>query len=231
MEIIMSLLPGWDSLDDVSYWHNFFNIAGIICLAFLVGTEAIAQFYGHREKYLTGIAEAARTADQKTKEDEAEARRKAEVEGLQKQLSEADKKVSGLQSQNVARRLKPDQKTALIGALSPFAGQKVFIWCSTAAWDGTAFATDFLETFKQAKWEPTDQIRYGIVVGADAVGIEVLVNPQMANAAGQVLMPSVVTLVETLVRLNLMPAPSLGRMPEIEPGTIYFRIGRFPPPK
>jgi hypothetical protein len=58
-----------------------------------------------------------------------------------------------------------------------------------------------------------------------------LVNPQVANAAGQVSMPSVVALVEMLVRLTLMPTASLGRMPEIEEGTIYFRIGRIPPPK
>jgi hypothetical protein len=153
------------------------------------------------------------------------------VEALQKRLAEADKKVEGLQSQNVGRRLNADQKAALVLALSQFRGQKVFIFCSTAAWDCTPFATDFLETFQQAGWQPTDQIRYGIVVGGDAVGIEVLVNPQVANAAGQVSMPSVVALVEMLVRLTLMPTASLGRMPEIEEGTIYFRIGRIPPPK
>ncbi len=95
----------------------------------------------------------------------------------------------------------------------------------------TSFATDFLETFKQAGWTPTDVIRYGIAVGYDAVGIEVLVNPQMADSAGQVSMPSVVTLINTLVQTNLMSSATLGRMPEIEARTIYFRIGRIPPPK
>jgi hypothetical protein len=150
---------------------------------------------------------------------------------LQKQLFEAYKKVEGLQTQNIARRLKPDQKTALIAALSPFAGQKVYIFCSTSAWDCTPFATDFLETFKQAGWQPTDVIRYGIVMGYDAVGIEVLINPQMADSAGQVSMPSVVTLITTLVQTGLMPTPALGRMPEVELDTIYFRIGRISPPK
>jgi hypothetical protein len=107
----------------------------------------------------------------------------------------------------------------------------VYIWCSTAAWDCTPFATDFLETFKQSGWEPTDVIRYGIVTGGDSVGVEALVNPAIANAAGQVSLPSVIALIQTLVGLNLMPEAALGRMPEIDPGTIYFRIGRIPLPK
>jgi hypothetical protein len=223
--------PGWDSLDNVRTWHAVFEISGIAFLALLVGAEILAFQYGHRKDELTAIAESAAETKRKGDADAAEVRRKTDVEALQKRLTEADKKVAGLQSQNVGRRLKEDQKAGLILALSQFGGQKVFIFCSTAAWDCTPFATDFLETFKQSGWQPTDEIRYGIVVGGDAVGIEVLVNPRMANAAGQVSMPSVVTLVEMLVRLNLMPTASLGRMPEIEEGTIYFRIGRIPPPK
>ena len=68
-------------------------------------------------------------------------------------------------------------------------------------------------------------------MGYDAVGIEVLINPQMADSAGQVSMPSVVTLITTLVQTGLMPTPALGRMPEVELDTIYFRIGRISPPK
>jgi hypothetical protein len=223
--------PGWDSLDSVRTWHTVFEISGIAFLALLVGAEILAFQYGHRKDELTAIAESNAETKRKSDADAAEVRRKADVEALQKRLAEADKKVAGLQSQNVGRRLSADQKAAMVLALSPFKGQKVFIWCSTAAWDCTPFATDFLETFKQAGWQPTDEIRFGIVTGGDAVGVEILVNPQMANAAGQVSMPSVITLIETLVRLNLMPAASLGRMPEIEAGTIYFRIGRIPPPK
>jgi hypothetical protein len=223
--------PGWESLDSVRTWHTVFEISGIAFLALLVGAEILAFQYGHRKDELTTVAERNAETQRKSEAEAAETRRKTDVEALQKRLAEADKKVEGLQSQNVGRRLNADQKAALVLALSQFRGQKVFIFCSTAAWDCTPFATDFLETFQQAGWQPTDQIRYGIVVGGDAVGIEVLVNPQVANAAGQVSMPSVVALVEMLVRLTLMPTASLGRMPEIEEGTIYFRIGRIPPPK
>jgi hypothetical protein len=223
--------PGWDSLDSVRVWHTVFEISGIAFLALLVGAEIFAFQYGHRKDELTAIAEGNAETKRKGDADAAEARRKADVEALQRRLAEADKKVAGLQSQNVGRRLKEDQKAALVRALSPFRDQKVFIWCSTAAWDCTPFAVDFLETFKQAGWQPTDVIRYGIVTGADAVGVEILINPKMADAAGRVSMPSVITLIDALVKLNLMPEAALGQMPEIEEGTIYFRIGRIPPPK
>jgi hypothetical protein len=62
----------------------------------------------------------------------------------------------------------------------------------------------------------------------DAVGIEVLVNPLMASDPSNI-PPPVVALITTLVSLRLMAAPDLGRMPDIEAGTISFRIGRIQP--
>ena len=202
----MGILPGWDSITGSHWWGNFYFWASIISLIALGITEIASHRYSERESELSAI--------------EQETTKKAH-----------ESEIARLRSQTIARRLEESQTTELIKAISPFKGQKVFILCSTAAWDATPFAEDFLNVFKQAGWEPIDQIRYGIVVGIDAIGIEVLVNPQMADVFGQVHMPSVITLINTLVTLNLMPSPSLGRMPEIDPGTIYIRIGRIPPPK
>jgi hypothetical protein len=226
----MTWWPGWDSIEGAKGWADFYFWFGIGCLVLLAVSEVISHRYGLRKDELVAAAEVTTSKQRKADQDAADARHAAEIGGLKGQLSEAEKKVENLRSQQIARRLTPDQKTALIGALSPFASQKVFIWCSTAAWDCTDFAVDFMDVFKSAGWQPTDQIRYGIMVGGDAVGIEVLVNPQIANpATGQVSMPSVVTLVNTLVALNLILEPALGREPSIGADTIYFRIGRIPP--
>jgi hypothetical protein len=227
--IIMTWYPGWNSLESVKFWHIFWEISGIVILGLLVAAEVLAFQYSHRKDYLSESAESTRIEEQQRKDAENETRRAAEVGQLQKQLADADKKVAGLQTQNIARRLTTAQKEALVTSLTPFAGQKLNIWCLTAAWDCVDFATDFQGVFRQAKWQVPDQIAYGIVVGGDAVGIEVLVNPQIADPNGQVSMPSAVTLVMKLASMNLM-APHLGRMPEIAPDTIFFRIGRIPPP-
>ena len=207
----------------------FWEVSGIIILGLLVAAEVLAFQYSHRKDYLSESAESTRIEEQQRKEAEDETRRATEVAQLQKQLADAGKKVDGLQLQNLARRLTSAQKEAIATALAPWAGQKISIFCSTAAWDCVTFAADFQEAFKQAKWDVSDQIAFGVAVGYDAVGIEVLVNPQIAGPNGQVSMPSVVALVTKLASLNLM-APGLGRMPEIALGTIFFRIGRIPPP-
>jgi hypothetical protein len=226
----MSLLPGWDSVDTTDTIAHYLHIAAVVVLGILFIAEGMALSYDFRNHSLARIAAIDAEAQRKRAEDAAEERRRSEVERLQKQVAEADKKVGALQSQNIARRLTGDQTEELVKALSPFKGQKFYIFCTTNAWDGSQFAKDFFETFKQAAWEPTDQIRYGMVVGGDAVGVEVMVNPQMADAAGHVSMPSVIKLIQTLAMLRIMPAPTLSSATDVAPGTIYVRIGRIPPP-
>src|ERR1700730_5013865 len=116
----MTTLPGWDSIESTSAIAHALHIAAIVVLALLVVAEGMALMYDSRKETLIGIAETNRESEQKNRDQEAETRRKTEVDALQKRLAEADKKVEGLQSQNVARRLQPSQKAALVAALSPF---------------------------------------------------------------------------------------------------------------
>lgn len=222
----MTWCPGWDSIDGAKWWSDFYFWFGIVCLFLLGISEVISHRYGLRKDELVVAAERAAGNQRKNETADAETRRKAEVEGLQKQLSESDKKVADLQYQQTPRRLSPEQKATLLTSLTLFAGQKISIWCSANAWDCVNFATDFQSVFKQAKWDTPDTITFGIVMGYDAAGIEVLVNPVMASDPNNT-PPPVVTLITTLVSLRLMAAPEIGRLPDIEPGTIFFRIGRI----
>ena len=102
----MASLPGWDSLEAVSKWVTFYEILMILCLAALVGAEVFHFKYSHRKDALIELRDRAAEIQRQTAEvqrkkdgDEAEARRKTEVERLQTQLSEADKKVTELQIQ------------------------------------------------------------------------------------------------------------------------------------
>jgi hypothetical protein len=104
---------------------------------------------------------AAREDQVKRDADEAEKRRKAEVDALEGRLAEADKKVAGLQSLNIARRLSPGDKQALIKDLSNSPGQKAQVFVTTSAWDGSDYGKDFLSVFKEAKWDVPDVPAYG----------------------------------------------------------------------
>jgi uncharacterized membrane protein YukC len=76
----------------------------------LGASEIVSHVYGLRKDELVAVAETTASAQRKSDADAAEASRKAEVETLQKQLTEADKKVSGLQKQQAPRRLSDQQK-------------------------------------------------------------------------------------------------------------------------
>jgi hypothetical protein len=50
-------LPGWDSLESVTWWHSVFEIAGIVFLALLVIAEIFAFIYSHRKDTLADAHE------------------------------------------------------------------------------------------------------------------------------------------------------------------------------
>ena len=144
-------LPGWGSLESVKTFNFSFHIAALVFIALLAAAEIMAFVYGERRDTLIEIGERA-AADKRAKEQkEADARHAKEIGGLKGQLSQAEKKVAGLQSQNVARRLSDSEKASLIKDLSNTPGQKASIMCVTSAWDCIAYAMDFLSAFKAAK--------------------------------------------------------------------------------
>jgi TolA-binding protein len=223
----MALLPGWDSLDDVTYWHNAFNIAGIVALALLVGTETIAQIYGFRETALTKVAEDSRAAAEKKKYDDAEARRITEVEGLQKRLSDADKKVAELEAKQPQRRLTQTQKDTLIAAVKPFPGQKISITCIMGDIYGKELADDFVFVVRAAKWD--DGGGSGVnqsVYTQDPVGITLLINQE--EAAAHRATPGAAALAQALAQLQLIPAAGVTGNPSIPVGTVAIVIGKKP---
>ena len=59
---------GWDSIDQVTKIHRFFEVAGIVCLAALVLTETIAVIYSRRKDALIEGIDAKRGEEQQAKE-------------------------------------------------------------------------------------------------------------------------------------------------------------------
>jgi hypothetical protein len=132
-----------------------------------------------------------------------------------------------IERQQTPRRLTPEQRAAIVDAISLFPGQKITLVCSISSWDCTSFATDFRSSFKQAKWD-TSNINIGIATGYDDAGIEVAVNPQTVTDPNNVPPPARV-LIETLFSLQLVPKPIIDRSSDVDAGTIRFTIGRIPP--
>src|ERR1700692_1103838 len=219
----MSYLPDWDSIESTSRWSDFLFWAGIVCLVLLAATEVASHIYGSRSSFLSG--EAAQHSEDQRKQDEqsAETRRKAEVEALQKQLAEADKKAATALQQQVPRHLTDAQKQTLIATLSPFAGQEVQV--ATPWGDGEAkdFAEDFMAVFKAANWNTLDSPSMA-AYSKDPGGLEVILSATEI-AAGKVLR-SADALMKALNNLGLEPKGL--NDPSVRVRLIDFRVGHKP---
>ena len=226
----MSFLPGWDSIESSGAIAHALHVSAVVVLGLLVVAEGLALIYDSHNHSLVGIAENARIAQTKRDSDVAEARRKTEVDELQKQLGEAAQKLTNLQKGATHRSLLPEQKLRLIEALKPFAGQKVTVAAVMGSDDGLAFANDFMEVFRAAQWDidpgsPT-QAMYG---NKTPVGLEPTMNQGEAEANR--VPNSFVKLIETLAALNLAPPRAAFVNPEVEIGRIEMRIGVRPAPR
>jgi hypothetical protein len=223
-------LPGWDSLEAVSKWVTFYEILMILCLAALVGAEVFHFKYSHRKDALIELRDRAAEIQRQTAEvqrkkdgDEAEARRKTEVERLQTQLSEADKKVTELQIQQEPRKLTPEQKRALIAVLTPFRGEKIDIVISIGDNESKLFAAEFVSLFREAGWDAgqNDGINQAVYTGVVTPGIQVTLNQTEAQSGR--LPRGAEELTRALMALGL--AEGAFTNPQTSAGKIEFRVG------
>jgi hypothetical protein len=223
-EEIMWWLPGWDSIASAGWWSHFWFWFGIACLVALAASEVVSHVYSLRKDDLVAAGE--RTAEQQRKNDSdaAEGRRRADVEAVQKKLSEADRKLAELEP----RRISPAQQGELIQALSPFAGQIVRLRAVNNK-EPKDLTADFVSILREAKWVHPEAISYMMIAGPEPVGVQVSVNPQDANNQSAIA-PPVGTLVSALVRMGLMPAPQVVADAGAPVGTILVTIGVKPPP-
>lgn len=123
----MRYLPGWDSLEAVSRYHSFAELAGIGLLAFLVIAELLSFSYGGRKDDLT---EERQQATERTHEEEmarlhretaqlsADAENaKAQIATAQKETAEARLETERLRAETRGRLVTPAQWESLSRSL------------------------------------------------------------------------------------------------------------------
>jgi len=221
----MTWWPGWNSAESASTWAHIWFWFGMWCFLWLGISEVIAFVYGLRKDALVEVAQQA-----------AAIQAQQDKEALQGQLVDANKKVAKLELRNIPRRLSAADKAALIQDLSHSPGQKAKIVCLTVAWDCADYGNDFLEVFRQAKWDVPDPVFTAIMIGRDPIGLEVVVNPEVIAKPQDVpgdFADSIIYLGKAAMRLGQMlgPNPTVTPDDSVPYGTVELRIGRIPPPK
>jgi hypothetical protein len=243
-EGVMWWWPGWVSLDSAELGPRFWFWFGIVCAVAVIASQIVSRASSRKVWFWLGIAFGLaviasqlgkRVYDLRKDElvaaaaDAAEARRKADVEAVRKQLSEANKKVADLQIQQAPRHLSPEQQGELIRALSPFAGQKVQLSTIANSNEPKDLALDFVSVFRGAKWDFGNKIDYMMIGGPDPVGLQISVNLQDANNQSAIA-PAVDAMAAALVRMGLLPKQMAVVQPGTPVGTIWVIIGVKPPP-
>lgn len=223
----MSFLPGWDSINSTETIAHYLHVTAVVVLGLLFVAEGMALIYDFRNHRLIKTAESVREIAQKEKEDAAEGRRKAEVEGLEKKLTEADKKLSEVQQNQTARRLKDEQKRAIIDAVKPFSGHKFLMVTVASNPEAFQYATDFVQALREAGWDDgskniTTEITFG---GPDPVGVEIIVNSAYRTAGAPP--AAAAALIKVLGSLQIMTM-RIGADPAVPLDTIKVVVGAKP---
>jgi hypothetical protein len=228
----MTWWPGWDSIENAGTWAHFWFWFGMVCFFLLGASEIIAFRYGLRKDNLIIAREAQQAGDAKRENERAEAQRKADVEGLQKQLADADKKVAELEIKQPERRLSLAEKDILIAAMRPYPGQKISIGCITGDIYGKDLAEDFVAVSRAANWDDGGGIGFSqSVFLQDPEGVVVLINQTEADAHKATI--GVAALVQTLANLHLIQTAAVTGSVDVSAGTVRLVIGKKlpkPPP-
>ena len=144
----MSWWPGWNSADNVGVWSHFWFWFGIACLFVAGACQVISHIYKLRKDALVAhklLVLTNRVADQHGKADEA--RYRAVVGALQKELEQANTSVTEPHNGVTARVLTPEQQETLIADLSPFVDQKVRVDTVMGSEDRLAWLKILLKSF------------------------------------------------------------------------------------
>jgi hypothetical protein len=226
----MAWWPGWNSVESTNTWAHIWFWFGMWCFLWLGISEVIAFVYGLRKDHLVEITQTTANVQAQQNQEAAEVRRKAEVEGLQTQLADADKKVADLQRFQAQRHLTDSQKQTLIERLSAFRGTPVAVASLFGDDDGKVYRDDFAEVFNKAGWALEGRVGEAMY-DRNIVGVEVSVNKAEAEA-GRIPVAAA-PLLEVLGALDLVPKLPDGRMtlnkrPETPPGRIHMLIGVKP---
>jgi hypothetical protein len=226
-EAIVASLPGWDDLESVSRWVTFWEIAMIIILAALVGAEVLHFKYSHRMNDLIGLRDHQLEEQAKRAGDEAETRRKVEVEALQRKLEEAGQQVAALQEKQADRHLSDEQTRIIFEAIAPFPGQRVDLVTVMGNGEALRYAQDFLEVFKKAKWVVNgDMVAQASYTGTDADVVGIVVSISQANGMAHRAPMGAGILMQTMIRLGLIKEGF--NHPDVRGDDVQVLVGRKP---
>lgn len=175
----MPRLPGWDSLDAITRFHSWAEIAGIAFLALLVVAEILAYGYGHRRDEIASRqqADVERAHEERISIlNQDTARLKVEAEVARAQIADAQARAAeaNLELARIKqpRTLTSEQSTAITNAMLPFAGQQFSGLVASGVSDAPSLWTLIDQALRGASWKR--ELPRGLSVGDPPHGIPIV---------------------------------------------------------
>ena len=236
-EVVVSVLPDWNSIESTTRWSDGLFWAGIVALVLVVAAELAAHIYSSRAAYLVLAHSRIESETRQRQEREIAGRYSVEKASIQQELDKASAELQRLESTNAelkehesskARHLLDPQTNALLKSLAPFAGQKIKVWSSDNAWDSVTLGREFIAVLKMAGWVVPDTVVSGPVAGGDTVGIRVAFEGGLSDPSQ--IPPGIDALISTLNRFGLVSSQTLYLEDRAHGGEYLLKIGRMVPP-
>ena len=212
----MAMLPGWNSLEVVGSIGHGLHMAAMVVLALLVVAQGLALVYDDRKYALIGAVEREVTITRDQEMSAVTERHHSEIVALQRELKET-------QRQQESLRLTITSQQTLIDALSPFPGQQIEIVSTLGDLAGQQVANAFASAAQQAGWNTTHINRTDLTT--DPSGIEVFYREPPTD---KVPPPALAALVDALVDIRILPAPSVTICEEVAMEVIRLAVGTRP---
>jgi hypothetical protein len=180
----MVSLPGWDSIESVTAYAKWFQIASLVAGVLIAAFSVIAYAYGHRKDILVEAAAIAE-ANARAKRD---AESKRQLEAARGQIGEAHQEAHDarveLETIKVAaapRHLGEQDKTHLSGFLAPLSKGKFTIKANVTVKDARGYADEIAAFFNDSKIGWTVKVDNAIITGPNVVGMWITVREAKAT--------------------------------------------------
>ena len=195
---LMSLMPGWNSLEGAQKWGNIFTMLGLVALAALVLFDVLAFVYGKREKQLNTARDAALATQREQQERAQIERSQAQIGDLsarlqtaehshtaaQKELAQSREKISKLEQRANPKTISAAQKAILGRRLKQLKGVHIEIDIMSSDPKNVVFGKKLAETLGEFGW--TVQIIESMMIKAPGQsGLSVVFTDETTPAAGQ----------------------------------------------
>ncbi len=148
------------------------------------------------------------------------------IASLNAATAKADETISAIQKQQAQRRLREPERSALISALTPYAGQKIQMYCPIGDDEACTYRDDFVPVFEAAGWDHDGDKGTGFVqLASPLMGMGIMIPGTTTNFS---IPRGAPPLLQAMIKLGILDEPNRFLYPNegLPVGMIQLYVGK-----